>query len=377
MRNVSVLCLVIGVGLVLGGCGDDEPAGGSDAGGQGGGGGSGGSSGSDGSTSDPGLPDDTAGKACTDAAECGGGTCATTVLGTMIGGDPLPAPGGYCTATCTSNTDCGAGGACIGAVMGFAEGTCMATCSGDDCRDGYICGGGIMILGVTIPDTCRPRPATDQLDDDVAGKMCMEDDECAGGSCLLERPTIGGAVAIPGGYCSGACLEDAHCGAGGVCVDSLLGGAGSCYEACASDPDCTREGFRCRPLLGDVRGCNPAADPLPDNTAGDACASDTDCGGAMGTCRSALPETGLEGLAGATRAAPGGYCSQSCLEDLDCGAGGICVVGTCFAPCSVPTDCRDGYTCEERASGAVDPDAGLLSVSVCAPEPSDDNDGGM
>jgi hypothetical protein len=277
-----------------------------------------------------------------------------------------------------TNTECGAGGACIGAIMGIAEGTCLATCTDEtSCREGYLCGGGLMVLGVTIPDTCRPKPETDQLEDDVAGAMCEEDADCAGGSCLLERPAIGGAVALPGGYCTGACLEDEHCGGGGLCVESLLGGAGSCYAACGDDSDCERDGYRCRPLLTGDRGCNPAADPLPDDTAGDACASDADCGGGMGTCASELPVAGVAGLLGQSRAAPGGYCSQSCLEEIDCGAGGVCVGGTCFAPCTEEAACRDGYLCEERATGQNDPDAGMVSIGVCAPEMLADDDAGM
>jgi hypothetical protein len=130
-------------------------------------------------------------------------------------------------------------------------------------------------------------------------------------------------------------------------------------------------------LLTGGRGCNPAADPLADNTAGNACAGDADCGGAMGTCASELPIAGVAGILGQTLAAPGGYCSQSCLEQIDCGAGGVCVTGACFASCSAQTDCRDGYLCEERMSAQADPDAATPSVSVCAPEALDENDAGL
>ena len=280
-----------------------------------------------------------------------------------------------------TDAECGAGGACILSLPSLT-GSCFATCNAmSACRDGYICAGGFE-LGegqLVVPDTCRPRPDTDQLGDDVAGKMCTEAADCAGGQCLTTRPALAGSVELPGGYCSGDCLEDSHCGAGGVCVASLLGGAGSCYESCATDVDCTRDGYRCRPLGQDIRGCNPASDPLPANSAGDACSGDAACGGVAGTCVTELPEAGFGGLIGANLPAPGGYCSQRCIEDVDCGAGGVCVggplAGTCFARCT-GTDCRTGYVCEDRAIMSIDPDAGPPDpLTVCAPIPSDEDAG--
>jgi hypothetical protein len=384
MRNGNVLrfARLIGVcAVLLAACGDDEesPA---DAGGTGGTGGTGGG-GTGGTGGDPmtGLGDDIAGKACTDTADCGGAMCATSIPGTMVG-STLPAPGGYCTGTCTDNTQCGNGGACIGSLSNNIAFQCFAVCDGpDDCRDGYYCGGGGTLLGIVVPDTCRPTPDTDQLGDDVAGTMCASNDDCSGGQCLTQRMTLTGNLALPGGYCSGACLEDAHCGAGGVCVPSILGGAGSCYEACAADGDCVRDGYRCRPLGQDIRGCNPASDPLPDGVVGDACSDDAACGGNVGSCVSGLPQSGLQGVLGGLDPAPGGYCSQGCLEDIDCGAGGVCVgatlgAGACFAMCT-GTDCREGYSCDDRSVTSLVPDAGPPEpLNVCTPTPTD-QDGGI
>jgi hypothetical protein len=245
-----------------------------------------------------------------------------------------------------------------------------------------------MLAGVVVPNTCRPIPETDQLDDGVAGDMCMAAADCPGGTCLTSRMEIVTTIDLPGGYCSGRCVEDAQCGAGGVCLPALLGGAGSCYQACADDSECTRDGYRCRALRGQIRGCNPAADPLPDTTTGDACASDTDCGGAAGTCQTQLPVSGFGGAFGQTTPAPGGYCSQPCQEDLDCGAGGLCTGGVlgggyCFKPCAAVTDCREGYVCEARGGagipggGAADggaPDGGTTATTVCSPEPPPDEE---
>jgi hypothetical protein len=369
MRAAQVIGYVLL--LLAGACGDDEDSGGSpDA--------SNGSGGSQAMDSSTGLADDTAGKACTSNAECPGGTCATQIAAAMIG-QMAAAPGGYCTATCLNSDQCGAGALCTALIPDVVEGTCLGTCTApSDCRDEYICTGGATFGNVVIPDTCRPRPDTDQLGDDVAGKACEAAEDCEGGQCLTMRPLVG---ELPGGYCSGACLEDAHCGAGGVCMPSILGGAGSCYEACAADGDCTREGYRCRPLGGDLRGCTVAADPLPDNTTGKACASDADCGGAEGSCASEVPQAGLPGSIGFTDPAPGGYCTQACLEDIDCGAGGACagLVGACFARCTDAaggTGCREGYVCEDRAIMPIGQDAGEPDpLLICAPAPTDEDAG--
>lgn len=382
--RLACACLML---VWLGACGDDDgesstPDAGSRAG-------SGGSAGSSSNPLDSGmntvrLPDDTAGKACTNTTDCGGGMCATQISGTGILPMALPAPDGYCTANCMTNADCGAGGVCILDVNANLGSRCYASCSGDDdCRDGYICGG-VMIPGAGgfVPNSCRPAPATDQLEDGVVGDACSAVDDCPGGQCLTMRGIMGfGGFALPAGYCSGDCLEDAHCGAGGVCVQPpLVGGAGSCYLGCDSDDDCERDGYRCREIETGVRGCNPFADPLPDNRAGAACSGDADCGGGAETCVTELPAAGF----GADPLpAPGGYCSLSCVENSDCGAGGVCIRsffgGTCFKRCTGAGDCRDGYACEARNSlGMMNApaDAGASGTMVCSPTPSTEADAG-
>jgi len=300
------------------------------------------------------LPADTAGKTCTSDTECAPGNCATMVEG--LDGVPTAALGGYCMGACTTNGDCGSGGTCVPGLMG--AGLCYDACAMDtDCREGYLCG--------PLTSTCRPKPPTDQLTDNVAGIACAGDPECGDGVCLTEL--LSGAP-FPGGYCSGACLEDAHCGGGGVCL-RLGGAAGRCYDTCAADPDCTREGYRCREIGEMIFGCLPAVDPLPDNTAGLACATDAECAGVMGACATVLPASG-----GGEVAAPGGYCTtNTCEIDADCGAAGLCVFtrdGTrCMKPCTAPADCREGYICGPR--GIAEP-----PTTVCTPiEPV--TDGGM
>ena len=355
--EVVIGCCLLSA-LWLGGCGDD---GGDEDGNQAGADGSTGVSGNGGggSGTNP-LPADTAGKACTGDTDCGPGTCEMEVEG--LDGMPTAAPGGYCMGNCMSDTDCGSGGVCVGAGGGGQGqgqgGLCYDGCMGDtDCREGYLCG--------PITSTCRPAPPTDQLGDDVAGTMCTADADCSGGVCETMRSN---GTMLPGGYCSGACLMDSHCGAGGTCRRAGAG-AGLCYGSCASDADCTRDGYRCRDIGGDLLGCLPAPDPLPDGITGAPCATDAECGAVMGACATELPAAG-----GGNIAAPGGYCTIECEVDVDCGAGGVCVNtrggARCFKTCATATECRTDYVCGERGGG------NMPSI-VCTPfEPDDDADAG-
>jgi hypothetical protein len=57
-------------------------------------------------------------------------------------------------------------------------------------------------------------------------------------------------------------------------------------------------------------------------------------------------------------AAPGGYCTQDCSLDAECGAGGQCVShgvegGMCLALCTEKSQCRDGYDCLFHGRDAV------------------------
>jgi hypothetical protein len=310
------------------------------------------------------------GQPCAADADCSGGTCATRFT---IARMSLPAPDGYCTAECTAHPDCPGGSACVGARFGF-PGRCTIGCtSTDDCRGGYRCiplpGGGTALDGgtaqSTVIATCQPAPETDRLEDGVVGSACAADVDCGDGRCLLsERVT--GAV-YPDGYCTGSCVDDADCGALGLCTPGFLGAIGVCALRCADDEECGRDGYRCRVIDG-VGRCAPGPAPQGEHVAGSACASDGDCGGGAMTCKEALGDL----------AAPDGYCSQNCAIDEDCGAGGVCVsgigvvtiaTGLCYGACSPSQPCRDGYGCRSLTGSTSDPSG------VCAPDRPDDDAG--
>jgi hypothetical protein len=166
------------------------------------------------------------------------------MVGGLLGRGGVTAPGGYCSGTCATDTNCGAGGVCVGAFGGYPTGSCEQSCKTNaDCtRPEYNCAPGATRQGATAPSTCLPTPKTVQLADGIVGKACTANTECGAGTC----ETMMGQRTVPGGYCTGACTQDSQCGANGICYrpTSAFGGnaAGSCYLDCAQ---CTRPDYEC------------------------------------------------------------------------------------------------------------------------------------
>ncbi len=305
----------LGTALVLlAGCGDDKPGG---------------------MRPQPGE----VGSPCASEEECGPGQrCADQLTGgaaySLIA-DPLPAPHGYCSAECSSHTDCGEHGVCFGRGLLGSGGECRRACQTNaDCASGLECASAGGLSNPLLPDTCQPLPIPDQLAPDEAGKRCTQDAECGDGYCAE-------ANAKNGGFCSGLCIADANCGEGGTCVRGLYGSRGTCREACKTDVDCQNDqsGWGCGPEGLCVR----EADPLP--AVGERCDpnhAERDCG--AGSCRT-------QGLSGERY--PDGYCIGSCDEDSDCGALGVCINSlTCLRGCESDEDCRAGYRCQVHPQAA-------------------------
>jgi hypothetical protein len=325
------------------------------------------------------LAPNTAGKMCENSLGCGGQTCseqltggeATSMLAGLAtlagirfeaGGGPIPA--GYCTASCTSNAQCGVGGVCFGGAAG-SPGECRKSCTAtSECGAGQECatqgtalngllGGGRDggVAQVLLPSTCQGLPTADKLVDQV-GRACTAQNAaqvCGDGICTA-------------GACTGVCASNADCGTDGLCRPiGVYGSQGLCVETCNVDTDCARfsaGGIGCNDVAG-VKTCGAKQFPLAAGVVGKACTPATeavDCG-ATGDC---AEQVGLPPVS-----APGGYCSLSpCDNDSMCG-GGSCVGTTaasrCYAKCASDTECRTGYSCQERA---------LISGSqgkICAP----------
>jgi len=104
-------------------------------------------------------------------------------------------------------------------------------------------------------------------------------------------------------------------------------------------------------VLGDCAPpprCYPQKRPLPDRRACQPCIANADCGAPHATCAKQQPYVGA-----ATNEmvdVPGGYCTQRCALDKECGEGAQCINhgtlgGLCLASCTGDATRRAGYAC--------------------------------
>lgn len=322
---------------------------------------------SDITTPGPQLAAQVAGQPCTAATECAGEKTECLQVLSPVGpigalADGLVeglnvtyiAPGGYCSADCSADRECGEGGVCFGALGTLLRGECRKTCATDtDCREGYECAkltGAEMGGGFQLPSTCQPRLSTTPLPADTVGKAC---------TAMNSIAVCGQNGTCPAGACTGPCTTDIDCGAGAKCeLLPSYGTLGSCVETCAQDTDC----HQFTGAGGDVgcveAVCRAKVFPLQAGVVGNACTEDAQCG-ESGTCATSV---GLP-----AREAPGGYCSlQGCSETSQCG-GGACIgsafASRCYKTCTGDGDCRAGYTCQERMTIEG------TAQTICAPTP--------
>jgi hypothetical protein len=201
------------------------------------------------------LDDNTAGALCAANSDCKG-------------------TGAYCldqacSGVCETNKDCGKGGTCVQPFAG-QNGLCSKLCTenadcdkGQDCRAGLDfddftaavetaaqeAGIGTIDAGIelrNVPKTCGASLGIVELPDGVVGKACSDDTPCAPGECA---PSVNIVELFPAGYCTGKCLVDKDCGAGGVCykdpITGLFGTDGRCLLGCSTSATC-RSGQVCR-----------------------------------------------------------------------------------------------------------------------------------
>jgi hypothetical protein len=177
------------------------------------------------------LAPNQSGAACSDQPDagalstaCGDGYCAL----------------GSCTGTCSSDSTCGAGGACVPNGFYGSSGSCQETCAVDtDCNrysptSNYGCVDyqGRKLCGAKL----QPLPAN------TLGIACTEDSQCGNGTCLENLGGVLTPLAAPNGYCSlQGCSDDTVC-TGGACIGNA--GAGRCLDTCTVDNEC-RSGYSC------------------------------------------------------------------------------------------------------------------------------------
>ena len=146
------------------------------------------------------------GEPCTKNADCAGNLCLTETMGVF--------KGGYCSRTCTSDTQCG-DDYCY--PIGPTQTVCLKYCEANDCRTGYAC---------WTDNVCLP-PLADYLKPEV---LCdptkLANTNCKAGQICrrLEHS------------------EDLTSGADkGICDDPCVIGTDTCTNAAGDSPD----GYAC------------------------------------------------------------------------------------------------------------------------------------
>ncbi len=332
------------------------------------------------------------GAACSSEAECEGAPC----IGEW--------PGGYCTADCVSNEDCGEDATCV--PVGRGSNICLANCDLEDtdsCRTGYGCtspgsiGASVCIPGCNSNDDCSEGLECQVGGGDFGEGVCFDPDSSVGDACTADEECPASATCLaeefagwPSGACATGCdyVSGSGCSDGASCV-LYRGRFDICVASCATDDDC-RDGFACK-----------ADDEYPDRmTCQPGCTSDADCSidgyvcnPTLGTCDQPFADDELGepcqffsgDCAGGTclrefdSGLPGAFCTyEGCTPGPDaddgCPADGVCVEGgasnLCFASCEDDGDCRDGYACravdEDDATRGMGCFAACENDSVCA-----------
>lgn len=222
----------------------------------------------------------TAGEACAKDTDCGNGVCRTVLVSTFLsleGVVDLPAPGGYCSFGCGVSADCGVGAICVGATANTvaaasAAGQCLRRCDSSlQCREGYRCldGHGISVETDHVEaasdayGACQVAPVVDTVMPGFVGNACASETECGGGVCLTED------FGLPGGYCSGRCVDNSDCPQDAACDTDEIGFV--CLRVCQADVDCGRADYHCLGAADASKRsgrCFPDALPPPGGSGG-------------------------------------------------------------------------------------------------------------
>ncbi|MFO0575945.1 MAG: hypothetical protein U1A78_18250 [Polyangia bacterium] len=199
------------------------------------------------------------GAPCTDDTQCSAGPMPKCWKSNVLNNTSNPAtPGGYCSSSCTSDSQCGSGGRCVD--FGPGGKNCLAGCSSATaCRKpGYACRF-YETAGVCYPDSvfdCDPS-TTGACTEAGTGKAggCMRGAYENKGSCIASCTVGTGTCAAGAGGVKRQCIYvDTTVGTfkdkwkGPTCLDSpaspvMPGGA------CSYTNDCT-DGYQCDGATG-------------------------------------------------------------------------------------------------------------------------------
>jgi hypothetical protein len=359
-----------------------------------------------GETPDAGPGESDIGRMCTGMGDCASGFCISADDGF---------PGGYCSAFCGSDEDCPSGAICL--PVSRTESICLDVCDPDaamrDCRAGYGCADSfelpapVCLPGCTDDTDCPMGLQCDPAGGGTGEGACFDPSASLGDECESETECPSGAFCYGEGFAGwpgGSCISfgcdvemDSGCDGDAHCIPSTMGG-GLCFDGCTTSDDC-RPSYACEgtaafpgrlicqpactdsSVCSEERVCNPGLgtcdEPFDVSDLGRACARMRDaCDG--GTC-----------IREADSGFPGSYCiyvgcDNEAPDAMDgCPGDGICIdgaggAGICIDGCTMPSDCRAGYSCRaefDDADGGTGCFPGCTSDMDCANDGYVCNDG--
>ena len=241
------------------------------------------------------LPD--LGKACAGPADCTGGTTCLAATGKIILGTEAPA-NGYCSRSCTTDTDCAGSGICLDVSASGATtavGYCFQTCTFGGPSGSVKCHGRTDVGCLTIDSMTTPTT-------DICYPVCSQDSDCpTGRKCDLSE-SLCADTAATGDPLGSHCTADpdggaSSCVGGCLPIGSAAGGNSVVANVCT---------MFC--VVGNLNACNWVG-------SGTALTS----GGAHGVCALASSNAQVGDI---------GFCSQECDTITDCSdktdTGGTC-----------------------------------------------------
>jgi hypothetical protein len=225
-----------------------------------------------------------------------------------------------------------------------------------DCDDASVC---------QTTQFCIAGPKT-------TGQQCFDHNQCQ--SANNDPLCLNFDMGFPDGYCSQFCdLAAPDCLGDAVCADLGVSVHGVCLDGCTSNGDC-RPGYMCGDLglptlvctLAPEANCTDQidndADKLMDCSDPLACQTSPNCvPGALALGSACTTNSQCDTFDGndplcisqQQNGWPGGYCTEWCSTDAECGPQGICKSwlwsqGQCFKKCAGIADCRPGYQCGDN-----------------------------
>ncbi len=282
---------------------------------------------------------------------------------------------GYCTATCTKNTDCYNGASGVECY----EGRCIAHCNFNKVRDGYAClVNKILPKGTEVQPVCGNKIVEDGEKCDKGFKQCSQLGDFSSGWAVCKDDCSGWDLSnckggSGGSFCGNGDVEDGETCDGNaksckeLTPDKPVGEA-YCKDDCSGwdTSSCKKDGGGSSTCGNGIRESGEECDD-GNTKSGDGCSStcQKEGGSGSGTCGNGIKEAGEECDDGNTKSGDG--CSSTCQKE------GTSSTGTCGNGIRESgEECDDGNTvpfdgCDQfchKENGASSDDGGCSILTV-------------